>query len=134
MSRVQVRQKYRASLPTLADDEAAPLACDSTGATIVQDARASATVVNAVAVSALTQRLLVANPARRGATIYNDAAAVLYVKCGDGPATTNSFTAVLAGLTNGIGGYYEVPFDYVGEVHAISPGGGAGTILVTDFT
>lgn len=63
----------------------------------------TATLSN-VASSATSVTVLAANSARRGAIIYNDSSAVLYLKFGSGAASTSSYTVQIAA-----GGYYEFP-------------------------
>lgn len=57
--------------------------------------------------------LLAANSARKGATIWNNSTANLYVELG-ATATTSAFTARL-----GADGYYEIPFTYTGAISGI---------------
>ena len=64
--------------------------------------------------------LLAANTARAGATIYNNSTSVLYVELG-ATASLTAFTVVLAAISGGIGGYYEVPFGYRGVISGIWP-------------
>lgn len=58
--------------------------------------------------------LLAANTVRRGATVYNDSTAVLYLLLSTQTASATLFTAALAA-----GDYYEVPFGYTGIVNGI---------------
>jgi hypothetical protein len=95
------------------------------GSTVATSAR--------LAASASSQVLFAAATTRRGGTIYNDSAATLYVLLSaTGAASTTNFTVVLAPLTNGIGGYYELPFGYTGAVQAISSSA-TGAVQITDF-
>lgn len=57
--------------------------------------------------------ILAANSSRKGATIWNDSTATLYLEFGP-IATTSAFTAKLFP-----GGYYEVPFKYTGVISGI---------------
>ena len=77
------------------------------------------TVTATAPASAITSGvLLAANAARAGATIYNNSTSVLYVELG-ATASLTAFTVVLAALSGGIGGYYEVPFGYRGVISGI---------------
>jgi hypothetical protein len=70
-----------------------------------------------VAASASSGTLLAANPARRGATISNDAtSATLYARLSSSAAANSSgnYTVVIPP-----GGYYEVPFNYTGQITGI---------------
>jgi hypothetical protein len=58
--------------------------------------------------------LLAANTARRGATIFNDSTATLYVEFGDTANTTNNYVVPLDSKA-----YYEVPFAYTGVISGI---------------
>lgn len=85
-----------------------------------------------VASSATSVTLLAANAARKGATIYNDSTSVLRVKLG-ATASATSFSVVLAALTSGIGGYYEVPASYTGIIDGIWDSAN-GAARVTELT
>lgn len=73
----------------------------------------SSSAVTSVASSASNVTLLASNANRRGATIFNDSSAILYVKLG-ATASTSSFTAKLIQDA-----YYEVPFGYTGIIDGI---------------
>lgn len=62
--------------------------------------------------------LLTVNTSRKGATIYNDSTAIMYLLLGPGASTTN-FTTALYGNSTGVGGYYETPFGYTGVITAV---------------
>jgi hypothetical protein len=66
-----------------------------------------------VAGSASSVQLLAHNGGRKGATVYNDSTALLYVKLGT-TASTSDFTVKMQPDQ-----YYEVPFDYVGKIDGI---------------
>lgn len=74
--------------------------------------RGPSTGANSTVASTITDSstLLAANAARRGATVYNDSAALLYLSLG-ATATTTSHTVQVLGF-----GYYEVPYGYTGIV------------------
>jgi len=89
----------------------------------------SVSVVTTVAVAAVVTTLLVANAARLGAMIFNDAGTRLFVKLGAG-ATTANFTVRLDGFS-----YFELPFPvYTGIITAIRAAGPAGSAQVTELT
>lgn len=71
--------------------------------------------------------VLAANAARKGATVFNESGAVLYLALG----TTASLTAYTVQIA--IGAYYEVPFGYTGALWGITT---AGTTVarVTELT
>ncbi|MEH2392604.1 hypothetical protein [Nostoc sp.] len=66
-----------------------------------------------VASSTSNQTILAANSNRKGATIWNNSTAILYLELGP-TATTSAFTAKLFA-----GGYYETPFNYTGVISGI---------------
>lgn len=64
-----------------------------------------------------TAVVLAANTSRRGATVYVESGAVLYLAFG----TTASLTAYTVQIP--VGGYYEVPFGYTGALWGITSAG-----------
>lgn len=77
--------------------------------------------------SATSVTLLSSNGSRRGATIYNDSIAVLYVKLG-ATASTTSFTVKMYEDD-----FFEVPFGYTGVIDGIWASA-AGSARVVEFT
>lgn len=69
---------------------------------------------SSVAALASDTLLLVANTSRRGATVYNDSTALLYLGLGATATSATSFTAQLPA-----GAYYEIPFGFTGEIRGI---------------
>ena len=90
---------------------------------------------SSVTASATNVTLLSANTSRLGATIYNDADKALYVKLG-ATASTTSFTAKLApkDATNNIGGYFEVPYGFTGQIDGIWDASPTGSARITELT
>ncbi|OUL34104.1 hypothetical protein [Nostoc sp. 106C] len=80
-----------------------------------------------VASSTTSGTILAANSSRRGATIWNDSTATLYLEFG-ATATTAAFTAKLSA-----GGYFEVPFRYTGVISGIWSAAN-GNALVRELT
>lgn len=64
-----------------------------------------------VASSATDVTILAANASRKGATIFNDSTAVLYILNAVGTSSVTNYTVQLQPL-----GYYEMPFGYIGVV------------------
>jgi hypothetical protein len=58
--------------------------------------------------------VLAANADRRGATIYNESTAVLYLALGEAAASATDYTVQVTAS-----GYYEVPFGYSGQIRGI---------------
>ncbi|MDM9580917.1 hypothetical protein [Nostoc sp. GT001] len=80
-----------------------------------------------VASSATSVTILAANSSRKGATIWNDSTANLFIEFG-ATAATNAFTAKLSA-----GGYFEVPFNYTGVISGIWSAAN-GSALVRELT
>jgi len=83
--------------------------------------------VTSVADNAASVTLLAANLNRRGAAIYNDSSAILYLKCG-AAASLTSFTVMM--VPNA---YFELPFGYVGIVDGIWASASGGAARITEF-
>lgn len=88
------------------------LDCETDSVSICEIGAESASVTS-VPASIVTVPLLAANPLRRGATIYNNSSAELFIKLGAGASST-SFT-----FRAGTNAYFEIPFNYTGEVTGI---------------
>jgi hypothetical protein len=78
------------------------------------DGRAASAVTSNVASSATTVTVLAENANRRGATIWNDSTAILYLRFGTfGASATNATVKLVADA------YFEVPFGYTGAIQGI---------------
>lgn len=88
--------------------------------------------VSKVPSSATVVELLPADPSRIGASISNDSTAVLTIRLGAGDASQTDYTVKLAAVTNGVPGYFELPYDFKGRVSGLwaSANGGA---VITDY-
>ncbi|WP_445626639.1 hypothetical protein [Nostoc sp. DSM 114167] len=95
-------------------------------ATLVQSTSDDSTPTT-VASSTTSVTILAANSNRKGATIWNDSTAILYLELG-ATATTGAFTAKLFAS-----GYYEVPFNYTGVISGIWSAAN-GNALVRELT
>jgi len=102
---------------------------DTAGRLQVASAPASSPTSNQtnVASSASTVVLLAANAARKGATVFNDSASVLYLKLGS-TASVTSFTTRMVAYA-----YYEVPFQYTGTIDGIWASA-TGSARMTELT
>lgn len=106
--------RAQATAPTaVADGDRVSAWFTNNGALVTKEQRASASSVASVAASASNVTLLASNANRFGATIYNDSAAVLYLKLG-ATASAASFTLRMAADS-----YYEVPFGYTGIIDGL---------------
>lgn len=104
-----------------------PVALTSTAA-----ATATGTITS-VAGSASDGTILAANTGRKGAAIFNDSAAILYLALASGTSSASNYTVQLAP-----GGYYEVPVSrdgtiYTGVIKGIWASA-TGNARVTEFS
>lgn len=94
----------------------------------VKTVRSSSAVQTSVASSGSSVTILASNGSRLGATVYNDSTQILYLLLGTGPASTSVYT-----LQIGAGGYYEVPFNFTGQLTGIWASAN-GNARVTELT
>ncbi|MBN3943501.1 hypothetical protein [Nostoc sp. NMS9] len=93
----------------------------------VTESTSDTSIPTTVASSVTSVTILASNSNRKGATIWNDSTANLFIEFG-ATATTSAFTAKLSA-----DGYYEVPFHYTGVISGIwSAANGNG--LVRELT
>lgn len=76
--------------------------------------RPSTATKTSVAGATADTSILASKANRKGATIYNDSTAIMYISLGAAAASTTSFTTQIAA-----GGYYEVPSYYTGAIRAV---------------
>ncbi|MHC5822658.1 MAG: hypothetical protein ACYT04_44190 [Nostoc sp.] len=93
----------------------------------VAESTSSISTPTTVASTTSNQVILAANSTRKGATIWNDSTATLFIQFG-ATATTSAFTAKLYPS-----GYYEVPFKYTGVISGIWSAAN-GNALVRELT
>lgn len=72
--------------------------------------------------------ILASNANRRGATIYNDSTANMYLLLGTAAASVSSMSLLMAGAS-----YYEVPFNYAGQIMGAWTAAN-GTARITELT
>lgn len=102
---------------------------DLQGRLRVVEERPSTSVTTEVPASLSSLTVLPANVFRLGATVFNDANRVMFLKLGP-DAATDDFTVRVDEND-----YYEIPFRWTGEVSAIWSGGGLqGDARVTELT
>lgn len=94
---------------------------------VVSRQRATTATMANVSTSTASATLIASNALRIGATIYNDAAVVLYVKFGS-TASATSFVVAMAAAS-----YYEVPAGYTGIITGITASS-TGTARVCELT
>ena len=70
---------------------------------------------------------LASNTSRKGATIFNEGAGIMYLSLGTATTSTSQYSVRLSS-----GDYYEVPFNYTGQVGYIFAT--AGTARVTEIS
>lgn len=98
---------------------------DESGAVI---SGASTATQSNVAGAASSTSLLAANTSRKGATIWNDSSAILYVLLGTGTASATVCTVKLIADA-----YYEVPAGYTGAIKGIWASA-TGAARITELT
>lgn len=89
---------------------------------------AATSAVTSVTAAASDTSLLSANALRKGASVFNDSTATLYLSLAATAASTTAFTIKLAA-----GAYYEIPFAYSGAVRGIWSAAN-GAARVTEMT
>lgn len=94
---------------------------------VVSQQRSSASTKANVASSASSVTILAANTARRGASIWNDSSAILYLDLTGGTASATSCSVKLIADA-----FYEVPFGYTGLITGIWASA-TGAARVTEF-
>lgn len=91
--------------------------------------RASTATYSSVNSGTSSVTLLALNTARKGATIVNTDANVLYVDCSGGTATASRNThQLMTGQT------LEVPFGYTGAITGMWAADGSGVASIVEFT
>lgn len=83
---------------------------------------------SSVSDTASSTQLLASNSERKGAAIWNDSSAVLYVLLGSDTASATNCTAKVAA-----DGYYETPPTYLGEVKGIWASDSSGAARITEW-
>lgn len=93
-----------------------------------KEKRSGTATTSSVNDSATSATLLSSNSSRLGATVVNDSASVLYIKCG----TTASATDYTVRVPQY--GYWECPFGYTGRIDGIWSADSTGAARITEFT
>lgn len=83
---------------------------------------------SSVASSATDVTILAANTSRKGAAVYNDSTAILYLLVGSGTSSTSLYTVQVSPSA-----YYEIPYNYVGILKGIWASAN-GNARVTEFS
>ncbi len=104
-----------------------------TGTVTTKETRSSTGTPANVASSNTSVTVLAANANRLGATVTNDSTAILYLLLATSAASTSNYTVQLAGSTTGGVAYYEVPFNYTGQLTGIWASAN-GNARVTELT
>ncbi|HEU5316764.1 MAG TPA: hypothetical protein VFX49_11680 [Chloroflexota bacterium] len=106
-----------------------PMLGTSAGAISTATAPAATGTRSDVADANADTLILAANAARRGATVYNDSTATLYLLVAAGAASATNFTVRLTSQA-----YFEVPFGYTGAIRGFWDADTAGSARVTEYT
>jgi len=108
-------------------NEWGPLQMDATGRLKVRNPYSSIPGQASTSVTNVNTQIMATNLSRLGGTIYNEGTAICYVKLGS-TATTTSYSIQVQP-----GGYYEIPFSYIGQVDGITASGTA-LLRITTLT
>jgi hypothetical protein len=74
--------------------------------------------------------ILAANANRKGGTVYNEGASILYLLLSNAVSSATKYTVAMAA-----GSYYEIPFNYTGVLKGLWVAAAAGNnARVTEFT
>jgi hypothetical protein len=95
--------------------------------TVSTKSTSSTSATSSVTVTTSSTQILASNTDRLGATIFNEAGDICYMKLGT-TASLTSYTTQIA-----IGAYYQIPFGYTGRIDGISPATDI-TLRVTELT
>lgn len=90
--------------------------------------RSTTAVKSSVGSATSSTTILALNANRKGATIFNDSTAILYLDLSGGTASSTSYSVQIAA-----GGYYEVPFGWSGLITGIWASVN-GNARVTEFS
>lgn len=101
--------------------------CSDQSAISISEQKSSTPSQSSPSVTNASTSILASNANRLGATIYNEGAAICYMKLG-GTASTTSYTLQIS-----VGAYYELPFGYTGAIDGITSAGTA-QLRVTELT
>lgn len=99
-------------------------------APLVVQPNSSAAAVTTVASGIASVTIKAANTARRGLTVLNTDANVLYLLVGGGTASATNLSVIVAATT----GYWEAPYGFTGAITGIWAADGAGSAYVTEYT
>lgn len=102
----------------------------STNPLFTTESRSATATVTAVASGIASVTIKAANTARKGITVTNTDANILYLLVGGGTASATNFSVAVAATT----GYWEAPYGFTGAITGIWALDGAGSALVTEYT
>lgn len=107
---------------------------DGTYAEVVSSSASSGSSTSAtgtqtsVASSATDTTILASNASRKGAMVFNDSTAVLYLLLASGTSSTSNYSVQVAAS-----GFFEVPFGYTGVIKGLWASA-TGNARVTELT
>ncbi|WP_432812080.1 hypothetical protein [Pantanalinema sp. GBBB05] len=113
--------------PLILTIEASDMPLSNPSSVTVTPATASTATPTSVTAATTNTQLLALNTNRKGATVWNNSTAQLYLELG-GTASATVYTAKLEA-----GGYYEVPFGYTGAIAGLWTAAN-GNALVRELT
>jgi len=101
---------------------------NASGELLTTITRPSTGTITSVAGSASDVSILASNASRKGASVFNDSTAILYLALANTTSSTSAYTVQLAPSA-----YYEVPAGYTGVLKGIWASA-AGNARVTEWT
>lgn len=99
--------------PLILTVEASDMPLSNPANVTVNPPTAATSTPTSVTASTTSVQLLAANSSRKGATIWNNSTAAVYIELG-ATSSANAYTAKLEA-----GGYYEIPFGYTGAISGL---------------
>jgi len=95
--------------------------------------KSSNRTITSVSSATSSTAIAAANPDRKGLSISNTDANILYLLIGGGTASATNFSVALSGATATAIPYFELPYGFTGAVSGIWAVDGTGVALVTEY-
>jgi hypothetical protein len=96
---------------------------------VTEQAKAGTATRSSVGDAAADTLVLAANALRKGATVFNESTAILYLGLGTTAASATNYTVQIPAS-----GYYEVPFWFSGQIRGYWASDAGGNARVTELT
>lgn len=125
--RLAVKRANRNDSLTTLELEVYPMGLYNPANVTITPVTSSTATASTVAASTTSVTILASNSSRKGATIQNNGTGTLYLEMGPTATTTSYLAPVYPG------GYFELPFGYIGQISGIWSSTG-GSAFVREFT